>query len=90
MRVVKNFVYLCSEGVRNDRRRTQYRRLWKRAFLMMRSITCLDNDIKRVKDELSDEHYWFGKVLMRARQHAMIDMSFNLGQTRLAKDLRKL
>ena len=42
----------------------------------------LDNDIKRVKEELSDEYYWFGG-LNEARQHAMIDMSFNLGQTRL-------
>ena len=42
----------------------------------------LDNDIKRVKEELSDEYYWFGG-LNEARQHAMIDISFNLGQTRL-------
>ena len=42
----------------------------------------LNNDIKRVKEELSDEYYWFGG-LNEARQHAIIDMSFNLGQTRL-------
>ena len=34
------------------------------------------------KDELTDEYYWFGG-LNDARQEAMIDISFNLGQTRL-------
>ena len=42
----------------------------------------LDNDIERVKTELSDEYFWFGG-LSDARQDAMIDISFNLGQTRL-------
>ena len=42
----------------------------------------LDNDIKREREELNDEYYWFG-ALNDARQEAMIDISFNLGQTRL-------
>ena len=42
----------------------------------------LNNDIKRVREELTEEYYWFAG-LNEARQDAMIDLSFNLGQTRL-------
>ena len=42
----------------------------------------LNNDIKRVREELTEEYYWFAR-LNDARQDAMIDLSFNLGQTRL-------
>ena len=42
----------------------------------------LNNDIKRVREELTEEYYWFAG-LNDARQDAMIDLSFNLGQTRL-------
>ena len=42
----------------------------------------LNNDIKRVREDLTEEYYWFAG-LNDARQDAMIDLSFNLGQTRL-------
>ena len=42
----------------------------------------LNNDIKRVREELTEEYYWFAG-LNDASQDAMIDLSFNLGQTRL-------
>ena len=42
----------------------------------------LNNDIKRVREELTEEYHWFAS-LNDARQDAMIDLSFNLGQTRL-------
>ena len=42
----------------------------------------LNNDISRVREELTDEYFWF-PALNDARQAAMIDISFNLGATRL-------
>lgn len=42
----------------------------------------LTNDIERVRTELTEEYFWF-PALNEARQHAMIDLSFNIGQTRL-------
>jgi len=42
----------------------------------------LNNDIKRVKDELTDSYFWF-PAMNEARQDALVDISFNLGQTRL-------
>jgi len=42
----------------------------------------LRNDITRVRQELTDTYFWF-PALNEARQDAMIDISFNLGQTRL-------
>ncbi len=88
---VKNFVYLCSEG---------YETIGVGRNIADSGLGLsddevdylLDNDIKRVKDELNDEYYWFGG-LSEVRQHAMIDISFNLGQTRLRgfkKALRRL
>jgi len=42
----------------------------------------LQNDIDRVISELNSEYDWFSD-LDEVRQDAMIDISFNLGQTRL-------
>ena len=42
----------------------------------------LQNDIDRVYAELDSEYDWFAG-LDQVRQNAMIDISFNLGQTRL-------
>ena len=42
----------------------------------------LRNDIDRVVEELDDEYSWFAG-LNDARSDAMVDISFNLGQTRL-------
>ena len=42
----------------------------------------LENDIKRVEKELSDEYEWFSG-LDDVRRDCMVDISFNLGQTRL-------
>ena len=42
----------------------------------------LQNDIDRVSRELDSEYEWFAG-LDDVRQDAMIDISFNLGQTRL-------
>tara|TARA_R110000823_G_scaffold219481_1_gene348408 strand:- start:119 stop:541 length:423 start_codon:yes stop_codon:yes gene_type:complete len=42
----------------------------------------LQNDIDRVYSELDNEYDWFSG-LDQVRQDAMIDISFNLGQTRL-------
>ena len=78
---VRNFGYMCSEG---------YETIGVGRNIADSGLGLsddevdylLDNDIKRVKDELTDEYYWFGG-LNDARQEAMIDISFNLGQTRL-------
>ena len=42
----------------------------------------LANDIRRVREELDETYFWFA-ALNEARKDAMIDISFNLGQTRL-------
>ena len=42
----------------------------------------LNNDIKRVREELEDTYFWL-PALNEARQDAMIDICFNLGLTRL-------
>jgi len=42
----------------------------------------LENDIIRVAQELHSEYVWF-PALDEARRDAMVDISFNLGQTRL-------
>ena len=44
----------------------------------------LQNDIKRIISELDFQYEWFSN-LNEARKDAMIDISFNLGQTRLRK-----
>ena len=47
-------------------------------------VFLLVNDIKRCKEELKNNFDWF-EDLNTARQHAMIDIVFNLGITRLLK-----
>ena len=42
----------------------------------------LNNDIKRVREELQETYFWFGG-LNEARRDAMVDICFNLGLTRL-------
>ena len=42
----------------------------------------LNNDIKRVQQELKDTYFWFGG-LSDARRDAMVDICFNLGLTKL-------
>ena len=78
---VRNFVYMCSEGYETI---GVGRNIAESGLGLSDDEVdyLLDNDIKRVKDELTDEYYWFGG-LNDARQEAMIDISFNLGQTRL-------
>ena len=78
---VRNFVYLCSEGYETI---GVGRNIADSGLGLSEDEVdyLLDNDIKRVKTELSDEYFWFG-ALNEARQEAMIDLSFNLGQTRL-------
>ena len=49
----------------------------------------LENDIARVIKELSSEFRWFAD-LDDVRRDAMIDISFNLGATRLRKFVRAL
>ena len=49
----------------------------------------LNNDIKRVREELTDEYFWF-PALNDARQAAMIDISFNLGATVLRNFVKSL
>ena len=44
----------------------------------------LSNDILRIRKELEDEYPWFAR-LDTVRQDALIDISFNLGQTVLRK-----
>jgi len=44
----------------------------------------LQNDIERIISELDFQYDWFHN-LNEARKDAMIDISFNLGQTRLRK-----
>jgi len=42
----------------------------------------LNNDINRCREELSKEYFWFNTLDM-VRKEALIDLSFNIGQTRL-------
>jgi len=49
----------------------------------------LQNDIERVIKELSSEYSWFN-ALDDVRKDAMVDISFNLGQTRLRLFVRAL
>ena len=76
---VRNFVYLCSEGYETI---GVGRNIADSGLGLSEDEVdyLLDNDIKRVKTELSDEYFWFG-ALNEARQEAMIDLSFNLGQS---------
>jgi lysozyme len=49
----------------------------------------LSNDIKRCREELMVEYEWFSK-LDSVRQEALIDLSFNIGQTKLRKFVKAL
>ena len=78
---VRSHVYLCSAGYetlgvgRNISESGLGITEDEIDFLLM-------NDITRVKQELTDTYFWF-PALNEARQDAMIDISFNLGLTRL-------
>ena len=43
----------------------------------------LANDIKRVREELTDCYFWF-PAMNEARQDALVDISFNLGTNTFA------
>ena len=49
----------------------------------------LKNDIERCRNELLGEYDWF-KDLDSVRQDAMIDLSFNIGQTKLRTFVKAL
>ena len=49
----------------------------------------LVNDIRRCRKELTQEYEWFSS-LDSVRQDAIIDLSFNLGQTRLRTFVKAL
>ena len=78
---VKRHVYLCSAG---------YETLGVGRNISQSGLGLsddeidylLDNDIKRVTEELSKEYDWFD-TLDEVRQNALIDISFNLGASRL-------
>lgn len=78
---VRNHSYLCSEGFetigvgRNISESGLGLTDGEVNFL-------LANDIARVKEELIKEYFWFS-ALSEVRQDAMVDLSFNIGQTRL-------
>ena len=58
-------------------------------FILISINYLLNNDIKSVREELTDVYYWFAG-LDESRQDAMIDISFNLGQTRLRGFVKSL
>jgi lysozyme len=78
---VKSHVYLCSAGYETI---GVGRNISKSGLGMSADEVdyLLENDIERVIKELSSEYPWF-KDLDDVRKDAMIDISFNLGATRL-------
>ena len=78
---VKSHVYLCSAGYETI---GVGRNISKSGLGMSADEIdyLLENDILRVIKELSSEYPWF-KDLDDVRKDAMIDISFNLGATRL-------
>ena len=78
---VKSHVYLCSAGYETI---GVGRNISKSGLGMSADEVdyLLENDIVRVIKELSSEYPWF-KDLDDVRKDAMIDISFNLGATRL-------
>ena len=78
---VKSHVYLCSAGYETI---GVGRNISKSGMGMSDDEVdyLLENDIVRVIKELSSEYPWF-KDLDDVRKDAMIDISFNLGATRL-------
>ena len=78
---VKSHVYLCSAGYETI---GVGRNISKSGMGLSEDEVnyLLENDIERVIKELSSEYPWF-KDLDDVRKDAMIDISFNLGATRL-------
>lgn len=78
---VKSHVYLCSAGYETI---GVGRNISKSGLGMSADEVdyLLENDIVRVIKELSSEYPWF-RGLDDVRKDAMIDISFNLGATRL-------
>ena len=78
---VKSHVYLCSAGYETI---GVGRNISKSGMGLSGDVVdyLLENDIVRVIKELSSEYPWF-KDLDDVRKDAMIDISFNLGATRL-------
>ena len=78
---VRSHVYLCSAGYETI---GVGRNISKSGLGMSADEVdyLLENDIERVIKELSSEYPWF-KDLDDVRKDAMIDISFNLGATRL-------
>ena len=78
---VKSHVYLCSAGYETI---GVGRNISKSGMGLSDDEVdyLLENDIVRVIKELSSEYPWF-KDLDDVRKDAMIDISFNLGATRL-------
>tara|TARA_R100000935_G_scaffold34342_1_gene54957 strand:- start:700 stop:1134 length:435 start_codon:yes stop_codon:yes gene_type:complete len=80
---VKNHVYTCSAGYETI---GAGRNISPSGLGISESEIhmLLTNDIYRVIGELSEEYKWFDD-LDNVRKDAMIDLSFNLGQTSLRK-----
>lgn len=78
---VKSHVYLCSAGYETI---GVGRNISKSGMGLSDDEVdyLLENDIERVIKELSSEYPWFN-TLDDVRKDAMIDISFNLGATRL-------
>ena len=78
---VKSHVYLCSAGYETI---GVGRNISKSGMGLSDDEVdyLLENDIERVIKELSSEYPWFN-ALDDVRKDAMIDISFNLGATRL-------
>ena len=78
---VKSHVYLCSAGYETV---GVGRNISKSGMGLSEDEVnyLLENDIERVIKELSSEYPWFN-TLDDVRKDAMIDISFNLGATRL-------
>ena len=78
---VRSHVYLCSAGYETI---GVGRNISKSGMGLSEDEVnyLLENDIERVIKELSSEHPWFNS-LDDVRKDAMIDISFNLGATRL-------
>ena len=78
---VKSHVYLCSAGYETI---GVGRNISKSGIGLSDDEVdyLLENDIERVIKELSSEYPWFN-TLDDVRKDAMIDISFNLGATRL-------
>ena len=80
---IKSKVYLCSKGYET----IGVGRNISKTGMGISEIEIdflLNNDLLRIRRELRTEYPWFSK-LDSIRQEALIDISFNLGQTVLRK-----